>query len=426
MTALRFAWRSLVRQPARAALGVLGVAAVGALLLDMLLLSDGLVTSMRDMLERTGFDIRVTATGDLPQGGNRIAHASQAMADFSTLPEVEHVMAIRFADGTVQLGAGGHVSPGSSSDAAPDAGAAPETAENDPTQGVPRADEAFVSLQAVGGKGQQPWTVLSGRDATGPLEVVVSQATAEQLQLPIGTAVPLRARCQSGSGALPATTVHVVGIVEFPLALGEHVIGSSMATLDAVCGGNTADEAEALLVRATGDVDQAAAALRRARPDLRPLTNDQVLVRVQRTGFTYFQQISAVLTTVTLGFAMLLITVLLTVSVNQRLGEIAALRALGFTRGRVVADVLCESALIVGFGGLLSLPLGLALARLLDGILKAMPGIPGALHFFVFEPQALAWHAGLLTATAILAALYPMRLVATLPIAATLRSEVVS
>ena len=72
MTALPFAWRSLVRQPARAALGILGVAAVGALLLDMLLLSDGLVTSMRDMLERTGFDIRVTATGDLPRGGSRI------------------------------------------------------------------------------------------------------------------------------------------------------------------------------------------------------------------------------------------------------------------------------------------------------------------------------------------------------------------
>jgi len=47
MTALHFAWRSLVRQPARATLGVLGVAAVGALLFDMLMLSDGLIVSMR-------------------------------------------------------------------------------------------------------------------------------------------------------------------------------------------------------------------------------------------------------------------------------------------------------------------------------------------------------------------------------------------
>ena len=91
------------------------------------------------------------------------------------------------------------------------------------------------------------------------------------------------------------------------------------------------------------------------------------------------------LTTVTVSFAVLLITVLLTVSVNQRLGEIAALRALGFSRVRVVKDVLAESALIVGIGGLLSLPLGLLLASGLDRILKGMPGIPVALHFFVFE-----------------------------------------
>ena len=56
-----------------------------------------------------------------------------------------------------------------------------------------------------------------------------------------------------------------------------------------------------------------------------------------RSEFTYFRQISAVLATVTLFFGFLLITVLLTVSVNQRLGEIAALRALGFSRWRVVA-----------------------------------------------------------------------------------------
>ena len=72
----------------------------------------------------------------------------------------------------------------------------------------------------------------------------------------------------------------------------------------------------------------------------------------------------------TVGFAVLLITVLLTVSVNQRIGEIAALRALGFSRARVVKDVLSESALIVGIGGLASLPLGLLLASLLDRILK--------------------------------------------------------
>jgi putative ABC transport system permease protein len=146
---------------------------------------------------------------------------------------------------------------------------------------------------------------------------------------------------------------------------------------------------------------------------------------MEQTGFTYFRQISTVLTAITLSFALLLITVLLTVSVNQRLGEIAALRALGFARRRVVALVLSESALIVGIGGVLSLPLGLLLASGLDRILRQMPGIPEELHFFVFEPRALVSHLGLLTVTAIVAALYPMHIVSRLPIAATLRKEVI-
>ena len=132
------------------------------------------------------------------------------------------------------------------------------------------------------------------------------------------------------------------------------------------------------------------------------------------------------LTTVTLSFAVLLITVLLTVSVNQRLGEIAALRALGFSRRRVVADVLCG----VGADRRHRRP-AVAAARAAAGrrastaSSRACPAFPTQLHFFVFEPQALAIHVALLAATAIVAALYPMRIVARLPIAATLRDEVI-
>jgi putative ABC transport system permease protein len=175
-----------------------------------------------------------------------------------------------------------------------------------------------------------------------------------------------------------------------------------------------------------GDPDEVRGAIRRLRPDLYAITNDEVVARLQQAEFSYFRQISTVLTAVTLSFGVLLITVLLTVSVNQRLGEIAALRALGFSQRRVAADVLCEAALIIGIGGALALPIGMALARGLDRILKAMPGVPADLHFFVFQPRAVAVHAALLVATTILAAVYPMWIVARLPITATLRREVVS
>jgi ABC-type lipoprotein release transport system permease subunit len=246
------------------------------------------------------------------------------------------------------------------------------------------------------------------------------------VNLTVGGTITLRASCVSDREALPPATLTVAGIAEFPFAgTNEDAVGGTLDALKAACGGNVGDEADVLLVTSLADPRETAAAIRDAVPHLFALTNDEVVGRLQQTGFTYFRQISAVLTTVTVSFAVLLITVLLTVSVNQRLGEIAALRALGFSRSRVIADVLSESALIVGVGGLLSLPLGLLLSIGLDRILKGMPGIPAELHFFVFEGRALAIHVGLLAATAVIAALYPMRVVSSLPIAATLRDEVI-
>src|SRR4029077_19300258 len=117
------------------------------------------------------------------------------------------------------------------------------------------------------------------------------------------------------------------------------------------------------------------------RPDVYAATNEQIVARLAVSRFTYFRQISTVLSTITMLFGFLLITVLLTVSVNQRIAEIAAIRALGFSRARVAADVLWQSVLLVGVGGLLAVPLGFALSLWLDEILKAMPGIPLTMHF---------------------------------------------
>jgi putative ABC transport system permease protein len=389
---LPFAWRALVRQPARSALGIIGVAAVGALLFDMLLLSEGLLVSMRDLLDRTGFDVRVTTTADLPRTSPPLDEARKTAAAIAGLPEVRQAFAIRFADATIEHAGG---------------------------------EPLFATLDGVAGT-SRTWTVLEGREA-GPGEVVISRSLADAARLRPGGAVLTRLSCDDAPQALPPAKWRVSGIAAFPFELtSEHSMGGLMETLESACGTSGADRADMIIVISNGDAAAAASAVERIRPDLRAATNAEMLGRLEQGGFTYFRQISVVLTTVTIAFALLLITVLLTVSVNQRLGEIAALRALGFSRQRVVADVLCESALLVGIGGLLSLPLGLALARGLDGILKSLPNIPAALHFFVFEPAALVVHALLLAATALLAAAYPMRIVARLPIAATLRNEVIS
>jgi len=399
--ALAFAWRSLVRQPARATLGILGVAAVGALLLDMLLLSQGLVTSMQDLLDSTGFDIRVAAQDPIP-GEPDIADGPAAAAQIATLPSVSAAISVRTEDADIQIGSAR------------------------PTR------SAFVG---VSGGRARPWTVLRGNDispspggfgAARNHELVLNEDAARSIGAAPGSIVSVKAYCSGGAEAAPPISFRVTGIAEFPFdAPNQSGAGTTSASLADACGTPDSRAADIVMVTSAGDPDATASAIAALRPDLQTFTNNQAVGQLQQRGFTYFRQISTVLTTITVSFALLLITVLLTVSVNQRLGEVAALRALGFSQRRVVLDVLFESALIVGTGGLLSLPLGAALAIWLDSILKRMPNLPAALHFFVFDPNALWIHAGLLASTAVIAALYPMRIVARLPIAATLRDEVI-
>jgi len=393
MNALACSWRSLVRQPARTALGVIGVAAVGALLFDMLLLSEGLMISTRNMLESMDFDIRVTSTDQMPGRGPDIVDGPAAAALVATLPSVSSVITLRREDARINQG-----------DSRP----------------------AFGSVVGVGGGFGRPWRVLRGTDVAGDQEIVINEFASQVTGAELGASITVRARCADGATSPPPMDLRVTGIAEFTFdILGESSVGMTDISLADACGTPGAIPADFLMVKSGGDPAGAAADIDALSPALLASTNDEAIGQLQQRGFTYFRQISTVLTTITVAFALLLITVLLTVSVNQRLGEVAALRALGFSQGRVVLDVLWESVLIVGLGGVLSLPLGALMAVWLDSILKRMPRIPADLHFFVFQPEAIWIHGVLLAVTALTAAIYPMLIVARLPIATTLRNEVV-
>jgi putative ABC transport system permease protein len=121
----------------------------------------------------------------------------------------------------------------------------------------------------------------------------------------------------------------------------------------------------------------------------------------------------------------LLVTTIVTVSVNERIGEIAVLRAIGVTRARIVRRIATESLTLMLAGGVLGLGLGLVTARYLNSILATFPGLPAAIDFFLFEPKD-AWEAlGLLVIAGVLAGIYPAARAARLPIASTLREEAV-
>jgi putative ABC transport system permease protein len=141
---------------------------------------------------------------------------------------------------------------------------------------------------------------------------------------------------------------------------------------------------------------------------------------------SYFRQLAFILGAVSLFVGFLLVTTLVTVSVNERAGEIAVMRAIGVSRAHVVQQVVLEGVAISLAGAILGLGLGLITARYLNAILSAFPGLPMAIDFFLFQAKA-AWAAmGLLIVAGIGAGIYPAWRAASLPIADSLRREAIA
>jgi putative ABC transport system permease protein len=147
---------------------------------------------------------------------------------------------------------------------------------------------------------------------------------------------------------------------------------------------------------------------------------------IERAGdrLTYFQQLSLVLGTVSLIVAFLLVTTLLTLSVNERWSEIAALRAIGVTRGRTLAQVAWQGLVITAAGTTVGFALGLVVARYLDRILTDFPGLPAGVSFFVLDGGDAFGSGALLLVTGLLAGLYPAWRAASVNIARVLREEI--
>ena len=323
------------------ALAILGVAAVGALLFDMLLLSRGLVLSFRDLLDRAGFDIRVLATDAPPFSGPLLTDATALSQALGRLPEVDSVLQLRLRDAEL---------------------ANPTTAATAKARRSRRRQPAWPGRRSAVHRrrsaGPTMWTMVPARicRARRRRDARAGRSTGNiaRRDRPRAPAVPSSRfaapagppRCRrSRFTRRPASC-------DFPFddATSTTVAGTlrDAATL---CGG----ERIATKRRCCWSVRVPASARTRPRrrftplrPGLHVVTNDRSGGAVQpRSSSRYFRQISAVLSTMTLVFAFLLIATLLTVSVNQRLGEIAALRALGLSAAADhAANLLWESALL--------------------------------------------------------------------------------
>jgi putative ABC transport system permease protein len=374
---------------------MLGVAVSAAMLLDMVMLSSGMRESFRSLLLARGFQLRLSPKGTLPFDTDAtIADASDVTRVLRAMPDVETVSPV--------LGGQLH---------------------------VPRGGKT-VTAAAIGGEAavQGDYEVIEGRGPQAADELVASDEFIRAAGLHVGDTLSAAAgfdpQLRTFSGARRLT---LVGRAHFIYTTaGERAVALPLATLQAMQGEASSDRVSFFMVRARVgvSVDSALARIERAAPRVTVISTDVALRQVDER-LSYFRQLAFILGSVSLGVGFLLVTTLMTVSVNERLGEIAVVRAIGVARGRVVSLIVLEATAIMIVGALAGLGLGLITARYLNSILASFPGLPAAIDFFLFQPRD-AWMAlGMLVVAGILAGVYPSWRGASLPIAVTLREEAV-
>ena len=395
MRGVTWGLRSLLRQPLRTGLSLAGIAVAAAMLLDMVMLSGGIDKSFSDLLLGRGFQIRLTPKGTLPFDTEAtMAGATGIVAALRRDPAVAAAGAVL---GTSLYG---------------------------------RTADSTVTLFGYGiePEAQSLYQLSSGRDLvpgdTGG--VVLSPPAARLLRAGVGDTVTLVGRLdpQVVTAAVGRRLV-VRGMVRWLYDYrGQPSVGTALPVMQRLARYNATDRASIILVRARVDdaVPTLADSLRARFPQLE-VNSVADLVAHFRERLVYFRQLSYILGSMSLVVTVLLVATLLTITVNERLGEIATLRAIGVSRGTVVGQVLAEGTALTLVGASLGILLGLVTARYLDAILTSFPGLPAAFSFFVPRADTLTFAALVLVVTGSLAGLYPAWLASRAPIAATLRAE---
>jgi putative ABC transport system permease protein len=395
MNALAWGVKSLARRPLRTVLSLIGIAVAGAMLLDMVMLSGGIDQSFTQLLLSRGYQIRLSPKGTLPFDTEAsLARTSAILADLRHDPAIEAAGAVL---GTSLYG---------------------------------RAGDTLVTLFGYGiqPEAQALYQVTAGRDL-GPsdtLGVLLSDPAARVLRVRIGDSISLLGRLDPQvAGAGVGRRLVVRGMVRFVYDYRDQPsVGTVLPTMQRLAREDTEDRASLVVVKVRDDrgVEKVAAGLRQRFPQLEVNSVADLVAHFQKR-LVYFRQLSYILGSMSLIVAVLLIGTLLTITVNERLGEIATLRAIGVSRATIVHQVFAEGTVLILLGATIGILLGLMTARYLDAILTSFPGLPAAFSFFVPRADSLSRAGVILIFAGSLAGLYPAWLASRAPIAATLRAE---
>lgn len=399
------AFATLRRHPTRTLLAVLGIAVAAALLLDMVMLATGMRESFRSLLLTRGYQLRVSPKGTLP-------FDSEATIDGATAI----VAALR---------------------------ANPEITAVSPALGTTLAlpAQAFPSVFTLGleSEVQGDYVLEAGRDMppvrdtvpdTAPLPAVVNRMFLQRSGKRLGDTLTVAA----GIDAQLRTTARARVVVLagegrfFYVPAETPVMALPLREVRALLGPAYRDRMSVAMAESRRGDSASVEAVREwiatSQPRVTAISTETAIRQVEER-LSYFRQLAFVLGAISLGIGFLLVATLVTLSVNERRGEIAVLRAIGTQKGGVLRQVFLEGLMLSSAGIAGGLVLGVVTARWLNGILRDFPGLPAAFDFFLWSPEA-AWKSlALLLVSGTLAGLVPAWRASSLPIIRSLREDAV-
>lgn len=356
---------------------VAGVAVSTAMLADMLMLGGGIQRSFGELLETRGYELRVSPKGTLPFDTEATVPGWGTLRDsvggVAGVDRVAPVLAM-----SVSVEVEGEEGPG----------------------GARRT----LALGLDAGN-RSLYEVVEG-DGPGAGEALVDARLAEALGVGTGGRLRLGTAAEFGTWGRSASA-RVSGTGNFVFATARDMpVALPLADLQALSG--LEDEVSFAMIRVSAGVDpeavRAGVAAVAERVEVVTLAgiSDKLDERL-----SYFRQVAAILGSVSLLVAVLLIGTITAVSVSERLGVIAAVRAIGVARRRVVGELVAESVVLAAVGGGAGIGLGVVVAGYLESILAGLPGLPAAVRFFVLQPGSLATAYGLVIASGAVAGAVP-------------------
>src|SRR5439155_26483689 len=223
---------------------------------------------------------------------------------------------------------------------------------------------AAVSAMAIGSEAavQGDYRLLAGRAPRAGNEVVANDAFLAAVRARVGDTIHAAAGYDPQLRAFTGRrSLAIVGQARFIyMAAGERAIAVPLGTLQEMEGPSRSDRVSIIMVRlrSGADVEATRRTIERDVPVVSAISTATAIQQVEQR-LSYFRQLAFILGAVSLVVGFLLVTTLVTVSVNERIGEFAVLRAIGVSRAHVVQQVAIESAALSLAGAVAGLGLGL-------------------------------------------------------------------